>query len=113
MGRERPLPTGRGPEAREVAMIVDRDSWLDEYAVTCRVFKGRWSMRHCVKMYSDIRDLKIRMSSRLKGKVARYESAYNPCAHCEVMTRYLNSQSEDLEHYDQTANSHHHGAWAV
>ena len=113
MGANGRCRTGLRPDAREVAMIVDRDSWLDEYAVTCRVFKGRWSIRHCVRMYFNIRDLKIRMSSRFKGKVARYESSYNPCENCEVIIRYLESQREDPNLYDPAANSHQNEMWAM
>jgi hypothetical protein len=48
-------------------------------------------------MYNDIRDLKIHMSSRAKGKVTRYESAYNPCERCKVLTRYMDSLPPDSE----------------
>ncbi len=68
--------------------------WLDEYAVTCRVFKGKWSIRHCVKMYNDIKDLRIQMSSRAKGKVTRHESTYNPCERCKMLSGYVSSQNE-------------------
>jgi hypothetical protein len=59
--------------------------------VSCRVFKGRWSIRHCLRMYNDIKDLKIHMSSRRSGRVTKYESAYNPCQRCKVLANYLNS----------------------
>jgi hypothetical protein len=72
-------------------MESDKKVWLDEYGVTCRVFKGRWSVRHCLKMYNDIKDLKIHMSSRAHGRVTRHESAYNPCERCRVLTRYIES----------------------
>lgn len=78
-------------------MKSDQKGWLQEHAVTCRVFKGKWGIRHCVKMYNDIRDLKIHMSSRVKGKVTRYESAYNPCERCKVLTRYLESLPPDAD----------------
>jgi hypothetical protein len=97
-------------------MGVDRTGWLDEYAVNCRVFKGRWNIRHCIKMYNDIKDLKIQMSSRFKGKVARYESAYNPCEHCKVLAGYLAAQEKENQDYDtgRAANSggRSQGAWA-
>lgn len=70
-------------------MERERKTWLDEYAVTCRVFKGRWSIRHCMRMYTDIRDLKIRMSSRANGRVTRHESAYNPCERCKILSNYI------------------------
>lgn len=69
-------------------MIADNNDWLDRNAVTCRVFKGRWSIRHCFRMYNDIKDLKIQMSTRGGGKVRRHESAYNPCERCSVLIRY-------------------------
>jgi len=50
--------------AKEVPMNREKDNWLDKYAVTCRVFKGRWSIRHCLRIYSEIKDLKIEMSTR-------------------------------------------------
>lgn len=71
-------------------MDNDQKLWLEQNAVTCRVFKGRWSIRHCLRMYNDIKDLKIEMSSRARGKVVRHESAYNPCEHCRVLTRFMN-----------------------
>ncbi|MFH0821139.1 MAG: hypothetical protein V2B18_00180 [Pseudomonadota bacterium] len=76
-------------------MGTEQKSWLEEYAVTCRVFKGRWSVQHCLRMYQDIKDLKIRMSSRAGGTVTRYESAYNPCEHCRVLSEYLREQNPD------------------
>lgn len=72
-------------------MKVDKKLWLDRHAVSCRVFKGRWSIRHCLKMYNDIKDLKIHMSSRGHGKVTRHESSYNPCEHCKILTGYVES----------------------
>jgi hypothetical protein len=75
-------------------MTSDKKVWLDEYAVNCRVFKGRWSIRHCVRMYNDIKDLKIQMSSRAKGKVTRHESTYNPCERCKILSNYVNSLGE-------------------
>lgn len=74
-------------------MVKDRKVWLDEFAVTCRVFKGRWSIRHCYRMYQDIKDLKIHVASRAKGKVTRYESTYNPCEHCKVLATYLKDEA--------------------
>ena len=70
-------------------MESDQDLWLDHHAVTCRVFRGRWSIRHCMRIYSDIKDLKINMSSRSSGKVMHYQSAYNPCEHCENLEYYM------------------------
>lgn len=72
-------------------MKADKKLWLERNAVSCRVFKGKWSIRHCLKMYNDIKDLKIHMSSRGNGKVTRYESAYNPCEHCKILTGYVDS----------------------
>ncbi len=69
-------------------MERDRELWLDHYAVSCRVFRGRWSIRHCLRIYSDIRDLKIHMSSRSKDKVTHYHSAYNPCEQCMNLKEY-------------------------
>jgi hypothetical protein len=101
---------------REAEMGADRSGWLDEYAVNCRVFKGRWNIRHCIKMYNDIKDLKIHMSSRFKGKVARYESTYNPCEHCRVLAGYLAAQEEENEKYEKARNDSNgssQGVWAV
>lgn len=64
-------------------------NWLDQNAVTCRVFKGRWNIRHCLRMYLEIRDLKIEMATRGGGKVVRYESSYNPCSRCKVLAKVL------------------------
>ena len=85
----------------EAAMASDQKLWLDEYAVTCRVFKGRWSIRHCLRMYNDIKDLKIHMSSRAQGKVTRYESCYNPCERCKVLNRYIASLPTDENQYSE------------
>jgi hypothetical protein len=68
-----------------------RKLWLDDHAVSCRVFKGRWSIRHCLRMYNDIKDLKIHMSSRAHGHVTRHESAYNPCQRCKTLAKYMES----------------------
>jgi hypothetical protein len=76
-------------------MGQEQRSWLDSNAVTCRVFKGKWSIRHCVRMYNDIKDLKIHMSSRARGRVTRHESAYNPCERCKVLTTYIDSLGEE------------------
>ncbi len=94
-------------------MGADRNGWLNENAVHCRVFKGRWNIRHCIKMYNDIKDLKIHMSSRFKGQVARYESTYNPCEHCPVLSRYLAAQEECPEGFNGRAENPAQGAWAV
>ena len=84
---------------REVAMSTDKKAWLDRNAVTCRVFKGRWSIRHCFKMYNDIKDLKIQMSTRGGGIVKRHESAYNPCERCKILAEYKNNMEE--QHCDE------------
>jgi hypothetical protein len=94
-------------------MKPDQKSWLDEYAVTCRVFKGRWSIRHCLRMYGDIKDLKIQMSSRAKGKVTRHESAYNPCERCKILTNYINSLQEQESQYAPTGENASYEVWAV
>jgi len=85
--------------------MKDQKVWLDEYAVSCRVFKGRWSIRHCVRMYNDIKDLRIQMSSRNKGKVTRYQSSYNPCERCRVLSRYIDSLTEQEGQYDRNTES--------
>jgi len=72
-------------------MSADKSAWLERNAVTCRVFKGRWSIRHCFRMYNDIKDLRIQMSTRGGGKVRRHESAYNPCERCKVLLEYKSS----------------------
>lgn len=92
-------------------MERDRKTWLDEYAVTCRVFKGRWSIRHCVRMYNDIRDLKIRMSSRANGHVTRHESAYNPCERCKILSNYMANLPS--EHAPNEADTLSEGVWAM
>jgi hypothetical protein len=47
-------------------------------------------------MYNDIKDLKIRMSTRGGGKIRRHESAYNPCERCKVLINYKHgSQGAD------------------
>lgn len=63
-------------------------------------------------MYNDIKDLKIQMSSRAKGKVTRHESAYNPCEHCRVLDEYRRAQCIE-EHYAEAGNVVSDGAWAV
>ncbi len=94
-------------------MKTDQKTWLDEYAVTCRVFKGRWSIRHCVRMYNDIKDLKIQMSSRAKGKVTRHESSYNPCERCKVLTNYRNNLLEEQNQYKRhTTEPQYNEIWA-
>ncbi len=70
-------------------MKAIQGAWLDENAVTCRVFKGRWNIRHCLRMYLEIKDLKIEMATRGGGKVTRYESSYNPCRRCKILARRL------------------------
>ena len=92
-------------------MATDQKLWLDEYAVTCRVFKGRWSIRHCLRMHNDIKELKIQMSSRANGSVTRYESTYNPCERCKVLMRYMSNLPSDQEHYDEAET--YKQAWAV
>jgi hypothetical protein len=92
-------------------MKTDQKVWLDEYAVTCRVFKGRWSIRHCVRMYNDIKDLKIHMSSRAKGKVTRHESTYNPCERCKILTGYVSSPIEPGPNFPN-ANDNQFEVWA-
>jgi hypothetical protein len=86
-------------------MKTDQRTWLDEYAVTCRVFKGRWSIRHCLRMYHHIQDLKIQMSSRTGGKVTRYESAYNPCKSCKVLANYLDGQCSALQRCNRKSDA--------
>ncbi len=93
-------------------MKTDQKGWLDEYAVTCRVFKGRWSIRHCMRMYNDIKDLKIQMSSRAKGKVTRYESTYNPCERCKILTHYINSLQEEQEQFKHHGDTTYKEVWA-
>jgi len=88
------------PQRSEVAMKADQAKWLERNAVTCRVFKGRWSVRHCVRMYNDIKDLKIQMSSRGGGQVTRYQSAYNPCERCRVLSQYFSSIAEDEKDFE-------------
>ena len=80
-------------------MNLDQKSWLDEFAVNCRVFKGRWNIRHCLRMCNDIGDLKVRMSTRARGKVTRHESTYNPCRRCKTLAGYLERHREDLPGY--------------
>jgi len=94
-------------------MKTEQKSWLDEYAVSCRVFKGRWSIRHCLRMYNEIKDLKIQMSSRAKGKVTRHESAYNPCERCKVLANYINSLHEQESQYTPAGESSSYEVWAV
>jgi hypothetical protein len=77
-------------------MKRDREEWLDKHAVFCRVFKGRWSIRHCLKIYCEIKDLKIEMAIRARGGVKRLQSTYNPCENCRVLATALkNIQSAD------------------
>ena len=94
-------------------MKIDQQGWLDENAVTCRVFKGRWSIRHCFRMYSDISDLKIRMSSRAKGRVTRHESTYNPCKHCKILADYLKNRQEEDEPFNRSDEAERTEAWAM
>ncbi len=70
-------------------MTAIKRTWLDENAVTCRVFKGRWNIRHCLRMYLEISDLKIEMATRGGGKVTKYKSSYNPCRRCKVLAKRL------------------------
>ena len=83
-------------------MANEHKVWLDEHAVSCRVFRGRWSVRHCLKMYNDIKELRIHMSSRGDGKVTRYESSYNPCEHCRVLAKYTRENTEETQTIPQT-----------
>ncbi|MEW6351352.1 MAG: hypothetical protein AB1646_20050 [Thermodesulfobacteriota bacterium] len=83
-------------------MKTEQKVWLDENAVSCRVFRGRWSVRHCLRMYQDIKDLKIQMSSRAEGKVTKYESTYNPCEHCRVLAEYIRAHAEEAPPMPQT-----------
>ena len=94
-------------------MKTDQKTWLDEFAVTCRVFKGRWSIRHCLRMCNEIDDLRIRMSSREKGGTRRHESAYNPCRGCKVMANYLAQRTDEPQSRDLTENTACNEVWAV
>jgi hypothetical protein len=87
------------------------NTWLDEYAVTCGVFRGRWSIRHCLRMYTHMKELRIQASSRAGGRVVRHESRYNPCAHCAKLTRYLDEAGEVLQ-YDTARDFHREGVCA-
>lgn len=80
-------------------METDNKLWLDGNAVTCRVFKGRWSIRHCLRMYNEMKDLKIHMSSRANGRVTRHESSYNPCERCKILSNYINSLPNEHEQF--------------
>jgi hypothetical protein len=71
-------------------MIQDSGKlWLDENGVTCNVFRGRWSVRNCFRIYNNIKILRFSMSSRNAGKVTRHQSAYNPCEKCSVMLKHI------------------------
>jgi|GEM_PF-782384 len=94
-------------------MNTDQQLWLEEYAVTCRVFKGRWSIRHCVRMYHDMQDLKIQMSTRARGKVTRHQSDYNPCRHCKVLAKYIKSHENPAECYTPAADQTYSDAWVA
>ncbi len=94
-------------------MKSEEKTWLDEFAVTCRVFKGRWSIRHCLRMFGDINDLRIQMSSRDGGKVTRHESAYNPCKGCKVMINYLEGQTKERPGCDAAGGSSRSEIWTV
>lgn len=87
-------------------MERDQELWLDHHAVTCRVFRGRWSVRHCFRIYSEIKDLRIRMSTRAKGKVTHYHSAYNPCEHCPNLQQYIKN-IEQIQ-MDATSRRNHY-----
>ena len=97
----------------ELEMMSDQKVWLDEYAVTCRVFKGRWSIRHCLRLYSEMSDLKIRMATRANGKITRHESAYNPCERCKVLGAYLEKVAAENPTYDSTEDASYNQIWAV
>lgn len=70
-------------------MTNSQQLWLEKNAVTCRIFRGRWSLRHCLRIYGDIKDLKIRMATRANGRVVHHQSCYNPCEHCTHLKTYL------------------------
>ena len=94
-------------------MKADQKLWLNEYAVNCRVFKGRWSIRHCLRMYNDISDLKIQMSTRAQGRVTRHESAYNPCKKCKILANYLKALPGEEKPCDSTNGPFCSPAWAM
>ncbi len=96
-----------------MVMKSEQKLWLEAYAVTCRVFKGRWSVRHCLRMYNDMRDLKIRMASRAHGKITRHESAYNPCERCKVLEAYMKSCHADSGIYENRDEAAFNQVWAV
>jgi len=75
-------------------MTSDRRLWLEKNAVTCRIFRGKWSVRHCLRIYGDIKDLRIRMATRAKGRVIHHQSCYNPCEHCTILRSYLENCPE-------------------
>lgn len=64
-------------------------------------------------MYNDIKDLRIRMSSRSKGKVTRHESTYNPCEHCTVLANYLKQHGDEVNGYGQPHESKYNEVWAL
>jgi|GEM_PF-1997060 hypothetical protein len=85
-----------GVAARKGAdMDTNQEQWLEKNAVTCSVFRGRWSVKHCLRIYGDIKDLRIRMATRAHGRVIHYQSSYNPCEHCQNLIRYLEQCPED------------------
>jgi len=85
-----------GAAARKGAdMETNLQQWLETNAVTCSVFRGRWSVKHCLRIYGDIRDLKIRMAKRANGRVTHYQSSYNPCEHCQNLKRYWEQSGGD------------------
>ena len=63
-------------------------------------------------MYNDIDDLKIRMSSRAKGRVTRHESTYNPCKRCKILADYLKNRHEEEQHYNPSNEAERNELWA-
>ena len=94
-------------------MKAERTTWLDDHAVTCRVFKGKWNIRHCLRMRDEMGDLKIRMATRANGAITRHESAYNPCDHCKVLANHLKSIAAESPRYDKSDDTSYNQVWAV
>lgn len=98
----------------EVAMKMERDDWLDKHAVFCRVFKGRWSLRHCLKMYMEIKDLKIEMAIRARTGVKRLQSTYNPCENCVTLAKALKTfQARGADQIGGAEESQRDETWAA